>query len=81
MPDRKYADATQLNLVAAREPGSDLVENCAQNVFDVALIEMRVAAGDTLNELGPNYRRRSPENLWATISSKAFAIVKLWQAS
>jgi len=51
MPDRKYADATQLNLVAAREPGSDLVENCAKNVFDVALIEMRVAAGDTLNEL------------------------------
>jgi hypothetical protein len=58
MPDREYAEPARLNPAAAREPGRDLVENCTQSIFDVALIEMRVATDDTLNELGSNHRRR-----------------------
>ncbi|MGY4404028.1 hypothetical protein ACVIYL_004831 [Bradyrhizobium sp. USDA 3315] len=56
--DRKYSEAPQLNPVTAREPLNDLIEDCAHNIVDHALIKMRAAVGDTLNECGPDHRRR-----------------------
>src|SRR5260370_15880728 len=49
---RKGAEAAQLDAVAARQRRGDLVENGGHDTLDVALIEMRVAVGQALDELG-----------------------------
>src|SRR5260370_31598496 len=46
----KGAEAAQLDAVAARQGGADLVENCGHDQLDIALIEMRVKLGQTLDE-------------------------------
>src|SRR5690606_22483408 len=46
----KCAKATQLHAIAFSKRVCDLVEYRADDVFDIALEEMRIAAGDNLNE-------------------------------
>ena len=48
--DREGAEAAQLDTVAARQRGGDLVEDGVDDVLDVALIEMRVLRRDLLDE-------------------------------
>src|SRR5690606_38612556 len=47
---RKGAEAAQLNTIAFCKGVCDLVEYRAHDVFDIALKEMRITAGDNLNE-------------------------------
>ena len=58
---REKAATRELDAVAARHGGDDLVENGVDDVFDVALIKMRVLLGDTLNQFrldhGPAFGR------------------------
>jgi hypothetical protein len=51
MLDRERPETAQLDAVAARERRRDLAENRVDDVFDVALVEMRVLSGNALNEL------------------------------
>src|SRR5438270_9529271 len=48
--DREGAEAPELDAVAARQGGGDLVENRRHDQLDIALIEMRVELGQTLDE-------------------------------
>src|SRR5690606_11168180 len=43
-------EATEFNAVAFGKSVGDLVEDRAHDVFDIALKEMRITAGDNLNE-------------------------------
>src|SRR3989442_5993998 len=54
--DRKRAEAAQLDPIAARHGRDDLAENGVDDVFHVALVEMRVLRGDALHELGLDHR-------------------------
>src|SRR5919108_4638774 len=54
--DRKSTEAAQLDPVAARHRRGDLAENGVDDVFHVALIEMRVLRSDALHELGLDHR-------------------------
>ncbi|MGY3585672.1 hypothetical protein ACVIGB_005273 [Bradyrhizobium sp. USDA 4341] len=56
----KDAETTKLNPISTRERSSDLSEDCAYDAIDIALIEVRIPASDTLNEFGPNHRRSRP---------------------
>src|SRR2546423_9334505 len=58
--DREGAEAAQFDAIAARERGGDLAEHGVHDILDVALIEVRVLPGDTLNELGFDHRSRRP---------------------
>ncbi len=44
--------SAQLDPVAARQRGDDLIQDGIHDVLDVPLIKMRVVLGDTLNKLG-----------------------------
>ena len=48
---RKCAETAQLDAVAVRHGRNDLVEDGIDDVFDVALIEMRILRRDPLNQL------------------------------
>src|SRR5579883_452162 len=50
--DRERAETAQLDPVAARQGGRDLVKNGGNDAFDVALVKMRVAIGQPLNQIG-----------------------------
>src|SRR5215468_7304891 len=54
--DRERAEAAQLDPIAARHGGGDLAEDGVDDVFDVALVEMRVLRRDALHELGFDHR-------------------------
>src|SRR6188508_2727814 len=54
--DRKSAEAAQFDAVAARHRRDDLAENGIDDVFDVALVEMRVLRRYALHELGFDHR-------------------------
>ena len=60
MLDRKGAETAQLDPVAARQRGGDLIEDRVHDLLDVPLIEVRVLLGDALNEFGFDHRDRSP---------------------
>src|SRR5690348_2433211 len=49
---REGAKAAQLDAVAARQCRSDLIEDRGDDSLDVPLIEMGIAFGQALNELG-----------------------------
>src|SRR6266852_5415661 len=61
MLHRKRTESTQLDPVAARQCGNDLVENRVHNVLDIPLVEMRVVLGDALNKFGFDHRDWDPE--------------------
>src|SRR5579872_1266434 len=50
--DRKRAKSAQLDAVAARQRRRDLVKNGGNDALDVALVEVRVALGQPLNQFG-----------------------------
>src|SRR5437762_13263412 len=52
MLHRKRTESTQLDPVAARQRGDDLIENRVHNVLDIPLVEMRVVLGDALTKFG-----------------------------
>src|SRR5262249_38653749 len=54
--DGEGAKAAQLDPVAARHRRDDLAENGVDDVFHVALVEMRVLRRDALHELGLDHR-------------------------
>ena len=58
--DRERAETAQLDPVATRQGGDDLVEDRVDDVLDVPLIEVRVVLGDTLNEFGLDHRDWDP---------------------
>src|ERR1700735_643984 len=47
---RERAKAAQLDALSARKSTRDLAENCVDNVFNVALIKMRIAGRHALDE-------------------------------
>ena len=51
MLDRERPETAQFDAVAARQRGGDLIQHRADEVLDVALVEMRVLSGNALNEL------------------------------
>ena len=57
---RKRAEAAQLDPVATRQRGDDLIEDRVHNVLDIPLVEMRVVLGDTLNKFGFDHRDWDP---------------------
>src|SRR5712671_3497233 len=48
--DRKCTKASELDAIAARQGGADFLEDRRHDQLDVALIEMRVQLGQTLDE-------------------------------
>ena len=62
---REGAEATQLDAVAARHGGHNLVEDSVDDVLDVTLIEVRVLRRNVLNEFGLDHYRHplSPANI------------------
>src|SRR5262249_16095619 len=54
--DGEGAEAAQLDPIAARHGRDDLTENGVDDVFHVALVEMRVLRRDALHELGLDHR-------------------------
>src|SRR5208282_3076631 len=50
--DRESAEAAQLDPVAARQGRRDLVEDGGNDAFDVALVKVRIALGQMLDQLG-----------------------------
>ena len=62
--------AAQLDPIAARERGYDLLENRIHNVLDIPLVKMRVVLGDTLNKFGFDHREIGPGSVRMTISVK-----------
>src|SRR3979411_2150951 len=58
---RERAETAQLDPVAARQGGDDLIENRVHNVLDIPLVKMRVVFGDTLNKFGFDHRDWDPE--------------------
>ena len=59
---RKRAETTQFDPVAVGQRVGDLIENRADDIFDVAQEEMRIAVGDDLYEFGFDHERASPRN-------------------
>ncbi|MGY3146132.1 hypothetical protein ACVWYQ_003131 [Bradyrhizobium sp. USDA 3397] len=55
MLGRKDSEAAKLDPISALERSNDLAENYAYNFLDVALVKVRMSAGDTLHEFGPNH--------------------------
>src|ERR1700682_2852369 len=60
MLHREGAESTQLDPVAARQRGDDLIENRVHNVLDIPLVKMRVVLGDALNKFGFDHRDWDP---------------------
>src|SRR2546430_7068887 len=60
MLHRKRTECTQLDPVATRQRGDDLIENRVHNVLDIPLVEMRVVLGDALNKFGFDHRDWDP---------------------
>ncbi len=58
--DGKDPETTKLNPISTLERSCDLCENCAHDVFDISLIEMRISSGDTSHELRFNHRQLRP---------------------
>ena len=56
----KSAEAAQLDPVATRQGGHDLIEDRVHDVLHVPLVEMRVVLGDALNEFGFDHRNWDP---------------------
>src|SRR5215467_10570502 len=54
--DGEGAEAAQLDPIAARHGRDDLTENGVDDIFHVALVEMRVLRRDALHELGLDHR-------------------------
>src|SRR5437764_7504212 len=50
--DGKGAKAAQLDAIAARHGGDNLIEDSVDDILHVALVEMRILQRDALNELG-----------------------------
>jgi hypothetical protein len=48
---RKGAEATQLDAVAFGHGAGDLAKNGVDDIFDVALVEVRVLGGNSLDKL------------------------------
>src|SRR5215213_5596103 len=70
--DREGAEAAQLDPVAARHRGDDLVEDRVDDVLDVALIEMRIGRRNMLYQFGLDHRTcplQSTPNWMCRISS------------
>src|SRR2546421_12449425 len=69
--DRKRTEAAQLDPIAARHGRSDLAENGVDDVFHIALVEMRVLRGYALHELGLDHRccRPGPVGTNRSVSS------------
>src|SRR5580700_3986212 len=57
--DRKRAETAQLDPVATGQGRGDLVKNRGHDDLDIALIEMRIALGKSLDELRFRHRGRS----------------------
>jgi hypothetical protein len=57
LPDRENAEVPQLDAVAARHRRDNLVDYSVDDLFHVALIEMRVPIGNTLDKLRFEHRR------------------------
>src|SRR5579863_3066524 len=57
---RKSAETAQLDPIAPRQCGDDLIEDGVHNVLHIPLIEMRVVFGDTLDEFGFDHRDGYP---------------------
>src|SRR5580704_16757377 len=53
---REGAEPTQFDPVAARQGAGDFIENCIDDFFHIAKVEMRVTVGDPLYELGFDHR-------------------------
>jgi hypothetical protein len=60
MLHRKSAKTTQLDPIATRQGGDDLIENRVYDILDIPLVEVRVVLGDTLNEFGFDHREWGP---------------------
>src|SRR5258707_7175642 len=60
MLHRKRTESAQLDPVAARQRGDNLIENRVYNVLDIPLVEMRVVLGDALNKFGFDHRDWDP---------------------
>src|SRR5262249_35790428 len=56
---REGPEATQLHAIAVRQGIGDLVEDGVDDVFHVALVQVRILRRDPLNELGFDHRVRS----------------------
>ena len=57
---RECAETTQLDPVAARERGNDLIEDRIHDILDIPLVEVRVVLGNTLNEFGFDHKKVGP---------------------
>ena len=76
MLHRERAEAAQLDPIAPRQRGNDLVQDRVYDVLDIPLVQMRVVLGDTLNKLGFDYRNWNPGNVRIAISVKMPRTVK-----
>jgi hypothetical protein len=63
MLDRERAEAAQLDPVAPRQRGNNLIENRIHDILDIPLVKVRVVLGDTLNEFGFDHREVGPGNI------------------
>jgi len=57
--DRERAEAAQLDPVATRQRGCDLVEDRGDNDLSVAVVKVRVGLRQALDEVGLRHRGRS----------------------
>ena len=57
---RKRAETAQLDPVAPRQRGNDLIENRIHDILDIPLVKVRVVLGDTLNKFGFDHRDWDP---------------------
>src|SRR5258707_9133465 len=60
MLHRKRTESAELDPVASRQGGDDLIENRVHNILDIPLVEMRVVLGDALNKFGFDHRDWDP---------------------
>src|SRR6185312_289126 len=67
---RKGAKAAQLDPVAPRQRGHDLIENRIHDILHIPLVEVRVVLGDALNEFGFDHRDLRPVKVRWCISVK-----------
>ena len=57
---REGAEPTQFDPVAARQGAGNFIENCIDDFFHIAELEMRITVGNPLYELGFDNRPHPP---------------------
>src|SRR5437867_1080683 len=62
-PDRKCAESTQFNPVAAGQGVSNLVENSRDDALDITLVEMRIQFGDLQDQFRFGHKRWLPRTI------------------